>query len=60
MTLLEHGEWLVSKGRAAEAEPMFEHACATFEHLRATPWIERLDRVAPGISAEVGRVTKVG
>jgi predicted ATPase/class 3 adenylate cyclase len=52
VTLLEHGEWLVSQDRAAEAEPMFELARATFGELRAAPWLERLDRVASTVSAE--------
>jgi tetratricopeptide (TPR) repeat protein len=49
VVLLEHGEWLSSNGRAAEAEPVLDEARATFERLRATPWLERLDRarVAP-------------
>ncbi|MDP9242570.1 MAG: hypothetical protein M3O84_05270, partial [Actinomycetota bacterium] len=53
VTLLEHGEWLISDDRSSEAEPMFEQARATFEELRAAPWIERLDRVAPTVTAEV-------
>ena len=53
MTLLEHGEWLVSQDRTVEAEPMLAHARATFEQLKATPWLERLDRVAPEVAAEV-------
>jgi len=53
VTLLEHGEWLISKDGSAEAEPMFEQARATFGELRAGPWLERLDRVAPGVTAEV-------
>jgi hypothetical protein len=50
--LLEHGEWLVSQDRTAEAEPMFGQARATFGHLKASPWLERLDRVAPEVVAE--------
>jgi len=52
ITLFEHGEWLVSRDRAAEAESMFEQARATFEQLKATPWLERLDRVVPEVVAE--------
>jgi tetratricopeptide (TPR) repeat protein len=52
VTLLEHGEWLVSQDRTAEAEPMFEQARATFEQLKASPWLERLDRMAPDVIAE--------
>ena len=53
VTLLEHGEWLTSQDRAGEAGPLFEQARATFEQLRASPWLERLDRVAPKLAAEV-------
>jgi hypothetical protein len=52
--LLEHGEWLVSQDRGAEAEPMLNQALGRFEHLLATPWVERLECVAPAVSAEVG------
>jgi class 3 adenylate cyclase/tetratricopeptide (TPR) repeat protein len=52
VTLLEHGEWLVSQDRAADAAPMFEQAGATFEQLKATPWVERLERVALGTDAK--------
>ncbi|MDP9329109.1 MAG: AAA family ATPase [Actinomycetota bacterium] len=52
VTLLEHGEWLVSQDQAAEAAPMFEQAGAIFEQLRATPWVERLERVALGTGAK--------
>jgi len=48
VTLLEHGEWLVSQDRASEAASKFEEAGATFEQLKATPWVERLERVALG------------
>ncbi len=52
VTLLEHGEWLVSQGRSTEAEPMFRQARETFAQLKAAPWLERLDRVSPEIVAE--------
>ncbi len=44
---LEHGEWLVAQGRAADAAPHLAGAREVFERLRAAPWLERLDRVAP-------------
>jgi predicted ATPase/class 3 adenylate cyclase len=47
VTQLEHGEWLVSRGRSADAEPLLSEARATFERLKARPWLERLERVAP-------------
>ena len=42
---LEHAEWLAESGRAAEAEPLLDEARATFERLRARPWLERVNRV---------------
>jgi class 3 adenylate cyclase/tetratricopeptide (TPR) repeat protein len=45
VVLLEHGEWLSSTGRAAEAEPVLEAAREIFGRLRATPWLERLARI---------------
>jgi len=53
VTLLEHGEWLTSQARVSEAGPMFEQAHTTFEELRAVPWLQRLDRVASKVGAEV-------
>src|SRR5205823_1318565 len=44
--LLEHGEWLVGKGRDSEAHPMFEEAREVFGRLRAQPWLERVEKVA--------------
>src|SRR5262249_38458669 len=47
-TLLEQGEWLIGRGRAAEAEDRLEEAKAIFERLQARPWLDRLGRaVAP-------------
>ena len=46
VTQLEHGEWLASKGRANEAEPLLRGAREIFERLEARPWLERLDAVA--------------
>jgi tetratricopeptide (TPR) repeat protein len=40
---LELAEWLLSEGRSAEAAPLAEEARKTFEQLRATPWLKRLD-----------------
>ena len=50
MTELEHGEWLVGQGRAAEAEPLLAEAREIFERLEATPWLER---AGAAIRAEV-------
>ena len=41
---LEYAEWLAAQSRADEAEPLLTEAAATFERLRATPWIERAAR----------------
>jgi tetratricopeptide (TPR) repeat protein len=45
VVLLEHAEWLVSEGRAADAQPLLDEARTTFEQLRATPWLERVAAV---------------
>jgi tetratricopeptide (TPR) repeat protein len=44
-TLLEHGEWLVSQDRAAEAGPLLDEAREIFERLEAAPWLDRLAEV---------------
>ncbi|HEU0246689.1 MAG TPA: AAA family ATPase [Gaiellaceae bacterium] len=46
MALVEQGEWLVSRGRQDEAEPLLAEAREIFERLQARPWLERLDAVA--------------
>jgi hypothetical protein len=46
VTLLEHAEWLLAQGRPGDAAPLLEEARPIFERLRATPWLERLDRVS--------------
>jgi hypothetical protein len=53
VTELEHGEWLVAQGRAAEAEPLFAEAGEIFERLEARPSLERLAR-AGGAPVEAG------
>jgi predicted ATPase/DNA-binding SARP family transcriptional activator len=40
--LLEQGEWLVGRGRDAEAEPLLAEAQDTFRRLKARPWLERV------------------
>jgi hypothetical protein len=45
VVLLEHAEWLGGEGRFEEAEPLAVEAREIFERLRATPYIERLDRL---------------
>jgi hypothetical protein len=50
---LEHGEWLLARGRPDDAQPLLAEARETFEHLLAQPWLERVDGVASGSPAEV-------
>ncbi len=50
---LEHAEWLVSEGRAEEAAAYAAEAREIFERLRATPWLERLDRLPTAVAAGV-------
>jgi len=45
VTQLEHAEWLIERGVDAEAEPLLAEAGETFEQLRATPWIERVNQL---------------
>jgi class 3 adenylate cyclase/tetratricopeptide (TPR) repeat protein len=44
-TQLDHAEWLAEEGRLDEAEPLAAEAREIFERLRATPYLERLDRL---------------
>jgi tetratricopeptide (TPR) repeat protein len=53
VTLLEHGEWLVSQGRREEAEQLLSEACEIFESLEAAPWLDRAARVRVRTQAEV-------
>lgn len=50
----EHGEWLTARGRPDDAQPLLAEARDTFERLEARPWIDRVDAVQPGTTAEVG------
>jgi predicted ATPase/class 3 adenylate cyclase len=54
VTLLEHGEWLTSEGRAGEAAPLLEEAHVIFERLEARPWLERLEAVHRPTEAVAG------
>jgi ATP/maltotriose-dependent transcriptional regulator MalT len=51
LTQLEHAEWLGEQGATPEAEGLAEEARAVFERLEATPWIERLSRLATVVPA---------
>jgi hypothetical protein len=50
---LEHGEWLTARGRPDDAQPLLAEARETFERLEAVPWLDRVDRVTSGSTAEV-------
>jgi len=50
---LEHGEWLVARGRLDDAQQLLAEARDAFERLQATPWLERLDAVQVGARAEL-------
>jgi hypothetical protein len=48
---LEHAEWLAREGRTDDAEPLAAEAREIFERLRATPYLERVDRLPVGATA---------
>jgi class 3 adenylate cyclase/predicted ATPase len=50
---LEHGEWLMARGRPDDARPLLAESRETFERLEAQPWLDRLDASASGATAEV-------
>ena len=52
VTLLEHGEWLLTQGRGEEAQPLLAEARETFERLEATPWLKRAGSSDVGQQAE--------
>ncbi len=52
-TLTEHGEWLISDGRRAEAAAMIAEAREIFESLQARPWLGRLERIHPDARSPV-------
>jgi tetratricopeptide (TPR) repeat protein len=51
VTLVEHAEWLASAGRSSDSGPLVEEAGEIFEGLRATPWLERVERLRGPVSA---------
>jgi hypothetical protein len=53
VVLLEHGEWLLARRRGGEAAALLAEARETFEHLRAQPWLERLDAAEASAPSEV-------
>jgi len=46
VTLLEQGEWLTARALSSEAAPLLAEAQEIFTRLHASPWQERLARVA--------------
>ena len=48
---LEHAELLAGVGRSDECGLLLTEARETFEHLRAIPWLERLDPLGVGATA---------
>jgi hypothetical protein len=55
VTLLNHGEWLISVGRSDDASPLLAEAREIFARLRALPWLARLDAAtAPHAAAAFG------
>jgi hypothetical protein len=51
--LVERGEWLVSVGKYAVAEPLLEEAEELLKPLRATVWLDRIERARAGAGAAV-------
>jgi tetratricopeptide (TPR) repeat protein len=53
VTLLEHGQLLVTLDRPEEAESLLTEAREIFERLEATPWLERIDVARASRRAEL-------
>jgi hypothetical protein len=53
IALFEVGEWLAGQGRRDESQPLLDEARETFEHLRATRWLERLEAVGAHAGEEI-------
>ena len=51
VTLVELGEWLASHDRSEEAVASLDEARTIFQRLRATPWLERIERVSPPVAS---------
>ena len=48
VTRLEAAGRLLAADRESDAEPLLAAAAQAFEHLQATPWLERVERLSPG------------
>ena len=51
---LEHAEWLAGENRLDDLESLVDEARAIFERLRATPYLERLERLPLVATATAG------
>jgi len=60
VTQLEHAEWLAERGGSADLVALVAEARATFERLKARPWLERVERVASQDPASADGVAAVG
>jgi hypothetical protein len=49
-TLVDRAEWLDSQGKVADAMPIAAEAAQLLAELRATPWLERAQRLAGAMS----------
>jgi class 3 adenylate cyclase/tetratricopeptide (TPR) repeat protein len=52
VSLLEHAEWLVARGRADEAGGLLDEAREIFARLQATPWVERAELASSTAATE--------
>ena len=50
---VEHAEWLAERGRGDEIEPRLAEARAVFARLRATPWLERAERISATTGSQI-------
>jgi hypothetical protein len=46
VTLTQCAEWLAGQGRAGEGSPLLDEAGVIFARLKATPWLDRVERIA--------------
>jgi hypothetical protein len=53
-TKLDHAEWLVLQGRGEETTALLTEAQELFESLDATPWLLRVQQLAPTRAASAG------
>ena len=51
VTLLEHGEWLLDRGKVRDAHELIEQARTMFEGMGARPWLDRIAAKAEVLGA---------